>query len=216
MILTQTYSSDSQILVLASARLARAYKIATGEELWSFEINGSEEPLMALSRDSTQFVMLSDEKLYVWKVDALPPRRLCEIHGAETWDRPSYVKKLAINTKWLVFCESSSNTYSIHTYDLKTLTHQQMSNSGIITSVSFDTLDENSFRTNAGSWAIDEKGYIKPVGYCFSADGVWITRDSQRLLWLPPQYRGVSASVRGDTVALGSASGSVAVLYFET
>ncbi|CAI6089022.1 unnamed protein product [Clonostachys chloroleuca] len=91
-----------------------------------------------------------------------------------------------------------------------------MSNRGIITSVSFDTLDENIFRTNAGSWAIDEKGYIKSVGYGSSADGVWITRDSQRLLWLPPQYRGVSASVRGNTVALGRASGDVAVLHFRT
>ncbi|CAG9988819.1 unnamed protein product [Clonostachys byssicola] len=210
LILTHAYSSDSQILVLVSDSLARAYKISTGEELWSIEHNMSQAPFIALSRDSTHFAMVSDQELHVWKVNKLPPRRLCELQFAERGVFSGHDWKLAINRRWLVFCESSR----INTFDLETHTYRWRRTGGIITSVSFDTLDENCFHTNAGSWTIDKKGYVKPTDYGFSADGVWITLDSKRLLWLPPQYRGVSACVRGDTVALGSASGSVAVLHF--
>ncbi|CAH0034085.1 unnamed protein product [Clonostachys rhizophaga] len=214
LLLKPTFSSDGRILVLASGSLARAYKISTGEDLWSIRMAGAISNLeIALSRDSTLFAVFSDQHVYAWKVNTLPPQRLCKFYfvgKGEDIYFPTIEGKLAINRRWLVFYESSS----INTYDLETLTHQQIRNGGIITSVSFDTLDENCFHTNLGSWTIDEKGYVKSVGCRFSVDRAWITRDSQRLLWLPPQYRGVAASVRGDTVALGSASGSVAVLHF--
>jgi WD40 repeat protein len=44
--------------------------------------------------------------------------------------------------------------------------------------------------------------------------GQWITRGIEKLLWLPPDYRPNVVAVRGNTVALGHASGRVSILEF--
>lgn len=42
----------------------------------------------------------------------------------------------------------------------------------------------------------------------------WITRRSENLLWLPPEYRPRSTAVYGNVVALGQDSGRLSVLEF--
>ncbi|WYZ36192.1 hypothetical protein EsH8_XI_000075 [Colletotrichum jinshuiense] len=51
-------------------------------------------------------------------------------------------------------------------------------------------------------------------GYAISPNGVWITRDSVNLLWLPPEYRQAVSTVVGSTVAIGCASGQLLILRF--
>ncbi|KAK1974645.1 LOW QUALITY PROTEIN: WD40-repeat-containing domain protein [Colletotrichum cereale] len=50
-------------------------------------------------------------------------------------------------------------------------------------------------------------------GYAVSADGVWITRNSRNVLWLPPEYRPAESAVVGSTIAIACASGRV--LFFQ-
>jgi hypothetical protein len=40
----------------------------------------------------------------------------------------------------------------------------------------------------------------------------WVTRDGQKILWLPPDYRGTCATVYDNKLALGHSSGQVTFL----
>jgi WD40 repeat protein len=46
-------------------------------------------------------------------------------------------------------------------------------------------------------------------GYGISSDSVWIIRHTERLLWLPLEYRPSALAVAGSTIALGCYSGRV-------
>ena len=51
-------------------------------------------------------------------------------------------------------------------------------------------------------------------GYGISPDGTWITWRSQKVLWLPSEYRPYSLSVAGSAVVLGCPSGRVLLFVF--
>ena len=46
-------------------------------------------------------------------------------------------------------------------------------------------------------------------GLGLSADGVWITLDSENLVWLPPEYRPHRSAVVRNTIGIGVRSGKV-------
>ncbi|PVH90664.1 hypothetical protein DM02DRAFT_547357, partial [Periconia macrospinosa] len=46
-------------------------------------------------------------------------------------------------------------------------------------------------------------------GLALSADGVWITHNSQNLVWLPSEYRPSCSAVSRDTISIGVGSGRV-------
>ncbi|KAM6514247.1 hypothetical protein FALCPG4_015403 [Fusarium falciforme] len=51
-------------------------------------------------------------------------------------------------------------------------------------------------------------------GYGTSADGRWIEKDGEKMLWLPPGYRPSQSTVVESTVAIGCHSGRVLVMKF--
>ena len=51
-------------------------------------------------------------------------------------------------------------------------------------------------------------------GYGLSSDGIWITCNSENLVWLPSEYRPSSSAVTASTIAIGCASGRVLVFNF--
>lgn len=76
---------------------------------------------------------------------------------------------------------------------------------------------------SAGSW-VEGQGGLAFRGYELSRDCVWVMRDSQRLLYLPPEYRprndprfSISSEVAfmGSTLAIGAGNGRVHVLRFQ-
>ncbi|KAF2471487.1 uncharacterized protein BDR25DRAFT_223644, partial [Lindgomyces ingoldianus] len=44
-----------------------------------------------------------------------------------------------------------------------------------------------------------------------SADGVWITNNSENLVWLPSEYRPSRSAVSRDTISIGVGSGRVLI-----
>ncbi|KAL2884645.1 Vegetative incompatibility protein HET-E-1 [Ceratocystis lukuohia] len=50
--------------------------------------------------------------------------------------------------------------------------------------------------------------------YSLSIDGVWVMRDHQRVLWLPPSYRPIKSAVAEKGVGLGTASGRITIIGF--
>ena len=53
-------------------------------------------------------------------------------------------------------------------------------------------------------------------GYGISPDGAWITWNSEKVLWLPQEYRSLRSTVRGSAVALGCPSGRALIFQFST
>src|SRR5215469_6906904 len=47
-----------------------------------------------------------------------------------------------------------------------------------------------------------------------SSDGVWITYNSENLVWLPSEYRPSCSAVSGKTIGIGVASGKVWIYNF--
>ncbi|RSL86770.1 hypothetical protein CDV31_016354 [Fusarium ambrosium] len=54
---------------------------------------------------------------------------------------------------------------------------------------------------------------VRHSGWGMSTDGVWIVKDREEMLWLPPDYRGGPAVIR-SMVAIGCRSGRVLVMKF--
>ncbi|KAL4935443.1 hypothetical protein BDV06DRAFT_217427 [Aspergillus oleicola] len=73
--------------------------------------------------------------------------------------------------------------------------------------------------TNIGSFDIQKwyKSFLisseKVIEVSLTA-GRWVTIQGQRELWLPPNYRPHSSTVKNSTIALGSTSGRVAIIAF--
>ncbi|KAJ4179674.1 hypothetical protein NW759_017285 [Fusarium solani] len=54
----------------------------------------------------------------------------------------------------------------------------------------------------------------QPPAFGFSADNAWITRNSKRLLWLPPEYRPEQSAFMGSAIAIACSSGRVLLFKF--
>jgi hypothetical protein len=52
-------------------------------------------------------------------------------------------------------------------------------------------------------------------GVMISSDNIWVSENAQKLLWLPTEYRPVSAAVSGRFVGLGTGSGKVWICRFK-
>jgi WD40 repeat protein len=69
---------------------------------------------------------------------------------------------------------------------------------------------------SASSTALRTIAYpnLRRQSYGLSPDGIWITCNSENLLWLPSEYRPVTSAVMASTVAIGCASGRVLIFSF--
>jgi len=95
----------------------------------------------------------------------------------------------------------------------------------IFTAISFDDTDQ-CLHTEIGDVILDglvassevpsTAAYQIPQcrGYGLSSDSIWITCNSENLVWLPSEYRPSSSAVTVSTIAIGCASGRVLVFNF--
>ena len=82
------------------------------------------------------------------------------------------------------------------------------------------SFDDCNLITELGCITLDESllPSVLPIaipnwqGYCLHPNSSWITRNGEKVLWLPPEYRPVSSIVRKHTVAIGCASGRVLLI----
>ena len=91
--------------------------------------------------------------------------------------------------------------------------------------ISFDVTD-SYLHTDIGTMDISAlSGSITPAilkhhnpvyqGLALSSDGVWITYNSENLVWLPPEYRPSCSAVSGKTIGIGIGTGRVRICKVE-
>src|SRR3569833_2767708 len=84
-----------------------------------------------------------------------------------------------------------------------------------IGTISLDPLSSlSSFRSSSIISPTSQEPYYD--GYGISADNTWIMWNSERLLWLPPEYRPMTSAVTGSAIALGCQSGRVLIWRFSS
>ena len=92
---------------------------------------------------------------------------------------------------------------------------------------SFDPLDNSRLLTDIGVVDLDaSKSTFGPSfpatdmpsfdGYGLGKDGLWIMKDKERVLWLPPECRLSYSAVAGSSIALGCRSGRVLIIGFKS
>ncbi|KAF1811586.1 WD40 repeat-like protein [Eremomyces bilateralis CBS 781.70] len=89
----------------------------------------------------------------------------------------------------------------------------------IVETLSFSD-DNTSLRTNRGPIPIslslsDDGPVFQPqVPPLIFVNDEWVCHDTERILWLPPEYRLAKVAVYGSVVALGCGTGRVTIMIF--
>lgn len=80
----------------------------------------------------------------------------------------------------------------------------------VVNGASLSILSQTSFpRTTAGSPRSHPSVPISTLG----VRDDWVTLSSERILWLPPEYRPETWASYGDTIVVGSANGRVTFVH---
>jgi WD40 repeat protein len=69
--------------------------------------------------------------------------------------------------------------------------------------------------SNAGIIRLNSDARLTHEEYDLFVAGEWVMLGSQRLLWLPPDYRATCTAVNGWNMVLGHSSGRVSYLRFD-
>jgi WD domain, G-beta repeat len=81
----------------------------------------------------------------------------------------------------------------------------------------FFSSDGSNLVTDSGTLCVKQtlqSGHAQWIGCGIESTRTWITWDGNNLLWLPPEYRPVKSTVRGNCVGIGCGSGAVYILNF--
>ncbi|KAK2015457.1 WD40 repeat-like protein [Colletotrichum eremochloae] len=217
------HSVDSILLASASWDYTiKIWHISTGQCLQTLWGHSGAVYSAAFSSDSTQIASASDDKtVKVWDVATGQCLQTLQGHGHR-------VLSVAFSNNGAQLASVSQDTVKIWDWStgrcLRTL--QPGDYSGYLLGQIFFSKTDLQLYTAIG--AID----LRPVtgarsrpradgvevatccGYGISSDGVWITRDSVNVLWLPLEYRPTRSAVRGSTLALQCRGGRFLVLGF--
>ena len=112
---------------------------------------------------------------------------------------------------------SGSEDRTVRLWDAVTgATRQMIALDSYVNVLSF-TSDGSSIETDRGLLRVERLEGYDPLGISATnvpqphifLDGNWLYRDSQKLLWLPADYRASCSAVRGGILVLGQSDGHV-------
>jgi len=114
---------------------------------------------------------------------------------------------------------SASDDSTVRLWDAGSGAPLQTLNAGLVTTLSFSN-DSTSLQTNIGSFPIlssfsntvDISKLQLPLS--FLVKDQWVSRHTERILWLPPEYRPRVSAIHDSIACLGSQSGRVSFIEF--
>ncbi|KAF2176924.1 WD40 repeat-like protein [Zopfia rhizophila CBS 207.26] len=210
---------------LASASYDGTVKIwdaSSGECLQTLEGHSSS---MTFSYDSALLASGSDDgTVKIW--DTSSGECLQTLKGHSSSGHSSWVSSIAFShdSAWLA---SASYDKTVKTWDASSgECLQTVSIDKALYGISFDITDSYlhtelgtiDISAPSGSVALpttSEPQNLRYRGPALSSDSVWITYDSESLVWLPSEYRPSCSAVSGKTISVGVGTGRVWVCKFE-
>ncbi|KAL0932792.1 beta transducin-like protein HET-D2Y [Colletotrichum truncatum] len=194
----------------------------TGQCLQTLEGHMNSVISVTFSGDSSRLASGSDDNtVKIWYSETGQCLQTLEGHDGD-------VDSVAFSSEGTQLASASSDQtvkiwYSatgqcLRTFDMfRTLYSLRFSETNEILHTDIGSIDlKNTFAisTTASVTGITMTECPRFCGYAISADGTWITRDSENLLWLPPVYRSRRSAVAGSTLVTGCASGHVQFFWF--
>ncbi|KAF2678939.1 hypothetical protein K458DRAFT_272395, partial [Lentithecium fluviatile CBS 122367] len=85
----------------------------------------------------------------------------------------------------------------------KPLHHIAFNVTGLYLHTNIGTINIRALSGSPSLPNISEPRIPQYQGLSLSADSVWITHNSEKLLWLPSEYRPSSSAVSGSTIGIG-------------
>ncbi|KAF1960416.1 WD40 repeat-like protein [Byssothecium circinans] len=203
--LLATGSHDGSIKVWDASSGECLYTLE-GHEGHSFGINS-----VAFSQDLTRLASASHSGIHIWDTGNGKRVRTLKGHGFG-------VTSVAFSSDSTRLASASYNK-TVKIWNVNSGDCLQTFDTGkVLDNISFDTTG-SCLRTDIGliknislaSDATISMNAQKPLyqGAAVSSDGVWITYDSENLLWMPPEYRLSRSAVFGEMIGIGVGSGKI-------
>ncbi|KAL9095674.1 MAG: hypothetical protein Q9165_002106 [Trypethelium subeluteriae] len=199
---------------LSYHRTISIWDLKSGTKIRTFEKCVDCIEAIALSHDLTRLAsVLGDHTIRIW--DAINGECLQMLKGSTA--RATSVT-FSSDSIWLA---SSSEDGIVRIWDTNNSECLQMLDIGrAVRDLSFDTSGSKLY-TEIGAFAFDATlasnttpGQIARqnpgcLGVGLSPNGEWITYNSEKLVWLPSEYRPEYSAVSGRTIGIGNATGKV-------
>jgi WD40 repeat protein len=153
-----------------------------------------------------------DKTIRLW--DPVAGKELRKLEGHTNW-----VRVVAFSSDGqLLASASKSGDKTIRLWDPATGKKlQKLEVNGIVTMMSFST-NGPFLETNKG--VLEVEFYTPPVSspqtntITKAIREHWLTRDSENLIWLPPEYRPACSAFQNNVLVLGCSSGQVVFIEF--
>jgi WD40 repeat protein len=193
------FSHDSMQLASASSdSTVRIWDASSGACLQTLEGHSSQVNSVAFSHDSMQLASASsDSTVRIWDASSGACLQTLEGHS-------SYVNSVAFSHDSMRLASASSDS-TVRIWDassgacLQTLKDHSsyVSSADLVSILALPYFDKIVSRPNQ----------LVRQGIAISSDNIWVSDKTQKLLWLPTEYRPVSSAISGRCVGLGGGSG---------
>jgi WD40 repeat protein len=214
------FSPDSARLASASSdNTVRIWDASSGQCLQTLEGHSGMVNSVAFSPDSARLASASDNNtIKIWDASSGKCLQTLEIHSGT-------VKSVAFSPDSARLASASSDKM-VKIWDVSSGKCLQTLEVGTtLSNISFD-ITSSCLYTEIGAILIDilalnmAPSVTNPqnLGYQgggLSSDGAWITYNSEKVVWLPSEYRPSCSVVSGKTIGVGVGSGKVWICNFE-
>ncbi|XP_014557368.1 hypothetical protein COCVIDRAFT_25929 [Bipolaris victoriae FI3] len=209
------FSHDSMRLASTSGNTVKIWDINSSECLLTLEGHSGAVSSVAFSHDSTRLASgSSDNTVKIWDTTNGECLLTLERHSGA-------VSSVAFSHDSMRLASGSSDN-TVKIWDASSgECLQTLSIGRPLYCISFDIFS-SSLHTDIGTIEINVPPRVaSPLpfhselqspqyqGLALSADGVWITYNSENLLWLPSDYRPACSAVSGETIVVGVGTGRV-------
>ncbi|KAI9769750.1 MAG: hypothetical protein M1839_003596 [Geoglossum umbratile] len=210
--------NSAQLASASNDRTVKIWDASSGKCLQTLEGHSSLVQSVAFSPNSAQLASASgDHTVKIW--DASNGKCLQTLEGHSDWVQsvafsPNSAQLASASNDHTVKIWDASNGKCLQTLSIgKALFNISIDTTGLYLHTEIGTIAINA-STSSITPSVTDPQSSQYKGWGLSSDGVWITYDSENLVWLPSEYRPSCSAVSGNIIGIGVGSGRVWICNF--